>query len=133
MSDIESSVFPAGAPRDSMLDVHNNNLFARGQIVAVSLANGRPVPNLFHENIFNLMVTKNNTDLLKSVLILFWKNGYTGVINVENVDNILGAIMVSISSRRILYLNKFLRGLKEALLENKTLLRSLFINSLTHP
>ena len=78
MSDIESSVFPAGAPRDSMLDVHNNNLFACGQIVAVSLANGRPVPNLFHENIFNLMVTKNNTDLLKSVLILFWKKWLHG-------------------------------------------------------
>ena len=28
MSDIKSTVFPTGAPRDSMLDVHNNNLFA---------------------------------------------------------------------------------------------------------
>ena len=42
--------------------------------------------------------------------------------------------MVSISSRRIFYLNEFLRGLelfgiKETLLENKTLFRSLFINS----
>ena len=40
----------------------------------------------------------------------------------------------SISSPRILYLNEFFRGLelfgiKETLLENKTLLRSLFINS----
>ena len=42
--------------------------------------------------------------------------------------------MVSISSRRILHLNEFLRnlelfGIKEMLLENKTLLRSLSINS----
>ena len=41
--------------------------------------------------------------------------------------------MVSISSRRILYLNEILRGLelfriKETFIENKTLLRSLFIN-----
>ena len=158
MSDIKSTVFPTGAPRDSMLDVHNNNLFGCGQIAAVSLANGGPVPNLFHENIFNLMVTKNNTDLLKSTDLekcfaadehecfsqiktnpiehsdFNLEIGHTGVINVKNVDNILGAIMVSISSLRILYLNEFLRGLeligiKETLLENKTLLRSLFINS----
>ena len=127
--DIKSTVFPTGAPRDSMLDVHNNNLFACGQIATVSLANGGPVPNLFHENIFNLMVTKNNTDLLKSTRLEKYfvpdehecfsqiktnpiehagfipENGYTGVINLENVYNILGAIMVSISSRRILYLN----------------------------
>ena len=42
--------------------------------------------------------------------------------------------MVSISSRRILHLNEFLRnlelfGIKKMLLENKTLLRSLSINS----
>ena len=75
------------------------------------------------------MVTKNNTDLLKSTRLEKYfvpdehecfsqiktnpiehagfipENGYTGVINLENVYNILGAIMVSISSRRILYLN----------------------------
>ena len=58
MSETKSTVFSTGTPRDSMLDMHNNNPFACGQIAAVSLANGRPVPNLFHENIFNLMVTK---------------------------------------------------------------------------
>ena len=140
-----------------MLDVHNNNISGCVQIAVVYLANGGPVPNLFHENIFNLMVTKNNTDLLKSTELeryfvpdehecfsqiktnpieysdFILENGYTGDINVENVDNILGAIVVSISSRGILYFNEFLRGLelfgmKETLLENKTLLRSLFIN-----
>ena len=158
MSDIKSTVFPTGTPCDSMLDVHSSNLFACGQIAAVSLVNGGSVLNLFHENIFNLMVTKNNTDLLKSTELekyfvpnehecfsqikanpiehsdFILENGYTGVINDENVDNILGAIMVSISSRRILYLNEILRGLelfgiKETLLENKTMLASLFINS----
>ena len=66
MSEIKNTAFPTSAPCDSMLDVHNNNLFTCALIAAVSLANGEPVPNLFHENIFNLMVTKNNTDLLKS-------------------------------------------------------------------
>ena len=123
MSDIKSTVFPTGAPRDLMLDVHNNNLFSCGQIAALSVANGGPVTNLFHENIFNLMVTKNNTDLLKSSDLqkyfvpdehesfsqiktnpiehsdFILENGYAGVINVENVDNILGAIMISISLR----------------------------------
>ena len=47
MSDIKSTVFPIGAPRYSMLDVHNNH-FACGQMAAVSLANGGPVPHLFH-------------------------------------------------------------------------------------
>ena len=58
MSETKSTVFSTGTPGDSMLDVHNNNPFACGQIASVSLANGRPVLNLFHENIFNLMVTK---------------------------------------------------------------------------
>ena len=49
-----------------MLDVHNNNLFAWDQIAAVFLANTGTVPNLFHQYIFNLIGTKNNTDLLKS-------------------------------------------------------------------
>ena len=57
-SEIKSTVFPTGTPRDSMLDVHNNRSFACGHIAAVSLANGRTVPNLLHENIFNLMVNK---------------------------------------------------------------------------
>ena len=47
-------------------DVYNNILFACGQIAVAPLANGGPAPNLFHENIFNLMVTKYNTDLSKS-------------------------------------------------------------------
>ena len=58
MSETKSTVFSTGTPGDSMLDVHSNNPFACGQIASVSLANGRPVLNLFHENIFNLMVTK---------------------------------------------------------------------------
>ena len=48
ISDIKSTVFPTGAPRDSMLDVHNTKLFPCGQIAVVSLANGGPVTNLFH-------------------------------------------------------------------------------------
>ena len=111
-------------------------------------------PKIYLMKIFSTQwFTKNNTDLLKSTELeryfvpdehecfsqikinpvehsaFILENGYTGVINVENADNILGAIIVSISSRRILYLNEFLRGIKETLLENKTLLRSLFINS----
>ena len=66
MSEIKNTVFPTSASRDSILDVHNNSLSSCALIAAVSLANGEPVPNLFHENIFNLIVTKNNTDLLKS-------------------------------------------------------------------
>ena len=56
MSDIKSTVFPTGTLRDSMLHVHNNNLFACGQIAAVSLANGGSAQNLFDENIFDLVV-----------------------------------------------------------------------------
>lgn len=128
MSDIKTTVFPNGAPCDSILDVHNNNIFRSDKIAAVYLANGRPVANLFHENSFNLIGTKNITDLVKfnklekffvpdelqffsqiktnpieNILILSWKMVNTGVINVENVDNILSAIMISMSSGRILY------------------------------
>ena len=65
MSDIKTTVFPNGAPCDSILDVHNNNIFGSDKIAAVYLVNGGPVANLFHENTFNLIGTKNITDLLK--------------------------------------------------------------------
>ena len=46
-----------------------------------------------------------------------------GVINVENVDNIVGARMVGISSRIILYLNEFLLLLLSSLVSRKHYLR----------
>ena len=39
------------------------------------------------------------------MLVIFRKTVTQELFNLENVDNILGVIMVSISSRRILYLN----------------------------
>ena len=83
-----------------MLDVHNNNLFAWDQIAAVFLANSGPVPNLFHEYIFNLIGTKNNTDPLKSNELekyfvpdefgCFSQIKTNPIEHSENVDNILG-------------------------------------------
>ena len=42
MSDIKTTLFPNGAPCDSILDVHNNNIFGSDKIAAVYLVNGGP-------------------------------------------------------------------------------------------
>ncbi len=40
------------------------------------------------------------------------EHGYTGIINADNVDAIIGTVMVSMISRRLLYLSEFLKGLE---------------------
>ena len=40
------------------------------------------------------------------------EHGYTGIINADNVDAIIGTVMISMISRRLLYLSEFLKGLE---------------------
>ena len=40
------------------------------------------------------------------------EHGYTGIINNDNVGTIVGTVMISIISRRLLYLSEFLKGLE---------------------
>ena len=40
------------------------------------------------------------------------EHGYTGIINVNNADAIVGTVMISMISRRLLYLSEFVKGLE---------------------
>ena len=59
-------------------------------------------------------------------------NGYTGVVNKENIDSIVGTIMIGITTRRLTYLAEFLHGLelfqvKHHLIMHKNMFVKLFV------
>lgn len=155
IKDMRSTIFVNGAPRDSMLDIQNGNIFTCGQIAAVSLLQGGPPPCLFQSNIFDIMlapeINLRNLDVQKhfvgneSKLFLeieenplafsdmILENGYTGVIKKENSKDIVGTVMIGITTRRLALLAEFARGLELFdLLNNiksyKELFQTLFVN-----
>ena len=160
MADMSRNIFQNGAPIDSMLNVHNGNFFTCGEIVSVSIAQRGPPPCLFADCVFDMMVnpdidlknlkveehlTKFEKLLLDSVLTdtekyteLIIDHGYTGVINQQNAAEIVGTLMVSFVSRRIVFLKEFSKGLElfglySIVRNNKELCRSLFVKDSYSP
>ncbi|XP_066910304.1 uncharacterized protein [Clytia hemisphaerica] len=155
MAKIGTDFFPDGAPKESMLDVQNCNFLFIGQMIAVSLLEGGPPPTFFHESVYDLLVddtininklnsnhftegdklifqTIRNDPTVASDIII--ENGYTGLINMENIDAILQTIMISIISRRKTYLSEISKGLELFGLMNelklhKSCMKSLFVPS----
>lgn len=146
--------FPVGVPIDSMLHVHNGFFLACGQIVAVSLVQGGPPPCFLTECAFQMLVspdidvndlkedihlTPSEKSLLESIrenpvthqdTIL--EHGYTGIVDLEHVNDITGTVMVSLISRRSLFLKEFGKGLElyglESLVKgNADLCKPLFV------
>ena len=137
---IGSVMFPDGKPVDSMHYVQNGNFRACGEIVAASLAQGGPAPSFLDASVFDLMVstslslqeldpeihlTASNRVLLDSVRKDVMANSdtivehnYTGRIDDEHIDDILQSIVVSIVTKRLVYLNEFMEGLDSYGLKN---------------
>jgi len=65
IKEIGMSLFPNGAPKESMLDVQNGNFSFSGQIMAVSLVQGGPPPAFLHKSVYDLLV--NDSLDLKSL------------------------------------------------------------------
>ena len=130
---MRSDMFPNGCPIDSTYHIQNGNFRTCGQIVAVSLAQGGPSPSLLEECVYNTLInpdldmmklsiqehlSKNEKNIVEMIrqdikgnqdIIL--DNGYTGLIDDEHVDEIVESVMISLISKRILYLKEFVRGL----------------------
>ena len=134
IDEIGKTIFPNGIPADSMLNVHNGTFRTCGQITAVSIVEGGPPPVFLDECIFNMLVNPavdmNNLNIDQHFTLtdkqqldsirkdpktyeeFIIEHGYTGIINVDNADAIIGTVMISIISRRLLYLSEFLKGLE---------------------
>ena len=130
---MRSDMFPNGCPIDSTYHIQNGNFRTCGQIAAVSLAQGGPSPSLFEECVYdtlinpdidmtNLSVEKHLSKSEKKIVEIIkhdvkgnqdiiLDNGYTGLVDDEHIDEIVGSVMISLVSKRIMYLKEFARGL----------------------
>ena len=117
---MRSDMFPNGCPIDSTYHIQNGNFRACGQIVAVSLAQGGPSPSLLEECVYNTLInpdldmmklsieehlSKNEKKIVEMIrqdvkgnqdIIL--DDGYTGLVDDEHVDEIVGSVMISLIS-----------------------------------
>ena len=152
--DISREMFPNGAPIDSMLNVHNGWFRICGEIVVVSLVNGGPPPCFLDESVYRMLADLQSVDIqnlniskhLTSSEIEFLKeiekpahykdfiidNGYTGVISHSNLSDIIGIMLISIVTKRLMYLKEFfleleLFGFGSILKNNVELLKELFV------
>lgn len=148
--------FPDGVPIDSMLHVHNGFFLACGQIVAVSLVQGGPPPCFLTESAFQMLVRPDiDVNELKEDIHLtpceksllqgiredpvthqdtILEHGYTGIVDLEHVNDITGTVMVSLVSRRSLFLKEFGKGIElfglESLVKgNADLCKPLFVKN----
>ena len=129
ISDIGKQMFQHGSPLSSTLHVKNGNFKACGQLVAASIAQGGPAPTFLAECVYQQLIDpvidmkelcdKSLTENEKKQLANITANldgstdqiidhGYTGVIDVNHIEEIKGSIMISIVSQRAVYLAEFM-------------------------
>ena len=123
--------------------------------MVASLVNGGPPPCFLDESVYRMLVDLQSVDIqnlniskhLTSPEIEFIKeiekepahykdfiidNGYTGVISHSNLSDIIGTMLISIVTRRLMYLKEFFLGLElfgfvSILKNNVELLKELFV------
>ena len=133
LPDIGSVMFPGGKPLESTFHIQNGNFKACGQVVASSLAQGGPAPRFLDESVYSLLVnpsvpvqeldpqkhlTPSDRILLNSVTTdltshtdTVIEHGYTGCIDNSHMEEIVKSIVISIVTKRVVYLKEFLEGL----------------------
>lgn len=136
VDDIAKNYFPEGNPIFSTNDIHNGNYKVIGEIAAASLAQGGPAPGFFAPCVFDSLVnsdvdfTADTSELEKNLTEselqvvngirqgeltanndIILEHGYTGPITRNCVESIIGAVVVSMLSRRLLVLKEFSKGL----------------------
>ena len=160
ITDMGLAMFPDGAPKNSLFNVHNKNFKTCGEIIAVSLAQGGPAPPLLDESVYQLMLdpevdisnldidrhfTEKDKELFNAVRAcdtfddalcdVILEHGYTGVIGNDHKEDIIGTMQISIITKRLLYLKEFCEGLKlygahDAIRCNVSLCKPLFVRGL---
>ena len=133
IAQIGTTLFPGGAPVDSTLYVRNGTFRTAGEIVVTSLAQNSPPPNFLDTVVFDTLVNldmdiralslerhltseeRKMCDTIKQDVTqhrdCIIEHGYTGIINEERIDDILGSVMVSIWNKRVLCLKEFKEGM----------------------
>ena len=133
ITQIGSILFPGGTPVESTLFVRNETFRTAGEIVATSLAQNGPPPNFLDAVAFDSLInldmdiralspdkhlTSEEKKLFDAIREDVGKHqdyiiehGYTGVINEEHIDDILGSVLVSIWHKRVLCLKEFRQGM----------------------
>ena len=161
--DIGKSMFPDGAPINSIYNVQNKSFKTCGEIVAASLSQGGPPPLFLAESVYELMLTlevnldnldtethftpkdkelfeqiRNSDSFDDSLRDLILDHGYTGPLDKTHQDDITGTIQVSIVNKRLLYLREFCEGLKlfnvyALVKDNAVLCKDLFVQNTSGP
>ena len=151
-------MFPNGSPIDSIFYIQNGYFQTCGEIAAVSIAQGGPSPNFLAQCVYDSLVnpitdpntiskdqvTVSEKDMINEITTDTEKHrdyildhGYTGIISGENIKQIRGTILISIATKRQLYLQEFLKGLKlygvsEIIKLNPEACRPLFVQGYLH-
>ena len=133
ISEIGKSLFPNGSPVNSILNVHNGVFFTCGQIIAASIAQGGPAPCFLEQCVYDMLANEDvDMNALseakhlapheqaliasiredpKALVDTIMEHGYTGIIDTHRVEDIVGTVIISIISKRLLYLKEFRNGL----------------------
>ena len=154
MPKLGAEMFPNGSPVDSVYNIQNGKLRSCGELVATSIVQGGPPPCFLHKNVFEMLVdpnidladlkpekhlTESDQELLTSVKLdlnahtdFIIENGYTGVIDSDHKEDIVGTIMVNMIGKRLLYLKEFEEGMKlfgvlQAVRAHTDAMKSLFL------
>ncbi|KAK3737851.1 hypothetical protein QZH41_004789 [Actinostola sp. cb2023] len=132
--DIRRTMFPDGSPINSTYHVQNGNFKACGQIIAVSLAQGGQPPCFIDESVYDLLIdpdvdlkeldqekylTAKEKEMINSIKEdvsshheVIIDHGFTGVINQENIDEIVKSVVVCLVTRKNVFLKEFMAGLQ---------------------
>ena len=131
---ISQEIFPNGSPVHSTFLIQNGYYRSIGELVATSLAQNGPPPCFLEEAVFDTLVNYKKVDprnlsldkhltpaereqieLIKENVESFHdtiiEHGYTGAIRQDRVEDIVGSMLISIVTRRVLSLGEFMEGL----------------------
>ena len=131
--DMGNIMFAGGTPVNSTYNIQNGYFQSCGEIVAVSLAQGGPPPCFLDACVYDTLVSpetdfnnlneKHITPEEKRMLDSIQNDlgshsdtivdhGYTGQIDQEHISDITGSILISLITKRQVYLKEFIKGLE---------------------
>ena len=131
--DMENIMFAGGTPVNSTYNIQNGYFQSCGEIVAVSLAQGGPPPCFLEACVYDTLVSpetdfnnlnekhitpeeKRMLDSIQNDLgshsDTIVEHGYTGQIDQEHISDIMGSILISLITKRQVYLKEFMKGLE---------------------
>ena len=128
---IGKEMFPNGSPILSTSHIQSGYFRTCAEIIAVSLAQGGPQPQFLDSAAYNCLIgdvdllNLNDTHLTKHELGLIeevrkdvesfeemiLEHNYTGPINKDHIEKIIGALKVSFVGKRMMFMKEFAKGL----------------------